>query len=98
MGEQVKGWTPISDTHAVRVRIYPPMPQCEAVIMRLMRISLPMNIDSVVERWNFKDMCWTRLDNNAVLSTEDGPCLALPPLIAETFALELLRATVGMNT
>ena len=97
MGISMKGWREISDTHAVSVRVYPPMPQHEAVIVRMMRISLPMNMDSIVERWNFKDMGWVRFNNTDVLSTDDGSALALPPLAAETFALELLRAVAKVN-
>ena len=94
MGATLNGWHQINDTHAVSVRVYPSLPQQEVCIIRFLRISLPRGMDSTMERWNFKDMCWQHMKSTEVLSLDDGTALAVPPEALETFALEMLRAAV----
>jgi hypothetical protein len=79
------------------VRVYPPIPQVEAVMVKLLRTSLPRNLDSVMQRWNFQTMAWEAIARGECETIPSPYCLSMPSHQLVAFATELLKGALRVE-
>ena len=87
----------MSQEWELKVRVYPPLPQVEQCVIKFMRYSLPKNVDSRIEKWNFTTMEWDMVKPFEA-DTAPGPyCIAMPPSHLVGFATELLKGALRIE-